>query len=250
MNSSQKMMKDCDKEILGLIPARGGSKSIPQKNIVPLNRHPLITYVINAGKRSEYINRIICSTDDQQISKICIDLGVEVMDRPKELAQDDTHVVDVMINVLRFLENKEGYIPWAVALLQPTSPFLLPEHIDQSVKLLSSSPGANSAQTVAAFPHNYHAYNQRVVEEGVVRFRFPEERALCYNKQTKPQFYIFGNLVITLTKALLQKKEIFALPSLPYEIPYSYALDVDGPKDLEFAEWYIQKGNVLLPALG
>lgn len=237
------------KEVLGLIPARGGSKSIPKKNIVPLNGHPLISYVINAGKRSECLGRIICSTDDREISEACRGLDVDVMSRPKELAQDHTHVVEVVIHLLKSLREKEGYKPWAVALLQPTSPFLLPEHIDQCVALLRDNLGANSAQTITEFPHNYHAYNQRVVQRGVVRFRFAEERARCYNKQTKPKFYVFGNLIVTRTEALLQDREIFAPPSLPCQIPFPYSLDIDGPEDLEVAEWYIKKAKVLLPEM-
>ena len=145
------------------------------------------------------------------------------------------------------LEKKEGRIPFAVALLQPTSPFLISEHIDECIELLRNSQNANSVQTITKFPHNYHAYNQRVVQEGMVKFKFPEERAKCYNKQTKPKFFIFGNLVVTKTIALLEKKEIFAEPSLALEIPFSHALDVDGPEDLELAEWYINKGKVFIP---
>jgi CMP-N,N'-diacetyllegionaminic acid synthase len=243
-------MKACEREVLGVIPARGGSKSIPKKNIVSLNGHPLIAYVINAGKRSKCLGRIICSTDDSDITEACSRLGVEVMGRPKELAQDDTHVVDVMIHLLESLNRKEGYKPWAVGLLQPTSPFLLPEHINQCVMLLRQNLGANSSQTIAELPHNYHAYNQRVVRDGIVRFRFAEERARCYNKQKKPKFYVFGNLIVTRTEALLRDRDIFAPPSLPYQIAFPYAVDIDGPEDLELAEWYIGKGKVLLPEMG
>lgn len=236
-------------EILGLIPARGGSKSIPLKNIVSLNGHPLIAYVITAARKCKSIQRIICSTDDEKIAGVCARLGIEVMDRPLELAQDNTPVVDVMIDVLQTLEKQEGYYPFAVALLQPTSPFVLPEHIDHCIRILTRNPDAASAQTITKFPHNYHAYNQRVVEEGVVRFRFPKERAVCYNKQTKPKFYVFGNLVITKREALLKKREVFANPSLAYEVPSHYGLDADGPDDIELAESYIIKRKVCLPEM-
>jgi len=237
------------KEILGIIPARGKSKSIPLKNIVLLNGYPLIAYVIKAGKKCKSIQRIICSTDDERIAEVCKNFGIEVISRPKKLAQDDTHIVDVIIDLIHTLKKNENYLPFAIALLQPTSPFVLPEHIDNCVELLKVNPDANSVQTITTLPHNYHAYNQRVVEKGIVRFRFAKERAICYNKQTKPKFYIFGNFVVTKTKALLEKKEVFAVPSLAYEIPPHYALDVDGLEELELAEWYIQKGKVYLPQM-
>jgi CMP-N-acetylneuraminic acid synthetase len=108
---------------------------------------------------------------------------------------------------------------------------------------------ANSIQTISTFPHNYHAYNQRIIEDGAVKFRFVEERARCYNKQSKPEFFVFGNLVVTRSQALHQMGEVFAQPSLPYKIPYRYALDVDGPEDLTLAEWSIRENRVVLPEM-
>ncbi|MCK5230250.1 MAG: acylneuraminate cytidylyltransferase family protein [Desulfobulbaceae bacterium] len=238
---------DDKKEILGLIPARGGSKSIPKKNIISLAGHPMLAYVANAAKKCRTVNRILCSTDDPEIADAARACCVEITDRPLRLARDDTHIIDVILDLLSTLKKGEGYEPFAVALLQPTSPFLLPEHIDQCCKLLLKNPDAASAQTIASFPHNFHAYNQRIVENGIVRFRFERERAVCYNKQTKPKFYVFGNFVVTRTSALLETGQVFARPSAAFEIPYTYALDVDGPEDLEFAEFYIEKQKILLP---
>lgn len=237
------------KEILGLIPARGGSKSIPKKNIVSLAGHPMLAYVANAAKKCKTVNRILCSTDDSEIADAARACGVEIADRPLRLAQDDTHIIDVILDLLETLKKDEGYEPFAVALLQPTSPFLLPKHIDQCCGLLFKNPDAASAQTIASFPHNFHAYNQRIVENGIVNFRFEKEREVCYNKQTKPEFYVFGNLVVTKRRALLETGRVFALPSAPFEIPHAYALDVDGPEDLELAEFYIEKQKVLLPEM-
>ena len=240
-------MQENSKDILGLIPARGGSKSIPLKNIVSLNGRPLITYVVAAAKRCLSLRRIICSTEDQRIERVCREYGVETMKRPPELARDETPITDVMIDLLQTLARAENYIPFAIALLQPTSPFVLPEHIDSSAKMLADNPRAGSVQTITKIPHNYHAYNQRIVVEDQVRFCFPEERARCYNKQTKPSFFKFGNLIITRTDALLKTGNVFAEPSLANEIPFQYALDLDGPDDLELADWYISVGKVMLP---
>ena len=126
-------------------------------------------------------------------------------------------------------------------------PFLLPAHIDECVSLLSNHIDSASIQTIGRIPHNFHAFNQRVVEDGYVRFRFQEERRVCYNKQKKPEFFMFGNLVITKTESLVKTMEVFAQPSLAYEIPHPYALDVDVPEDLELAEWYLGAKKVHLP---
>lgn len=241
-------MKDLSKEVLGFIPARGGSKTVPMKNIALLNGHPLVAYVINAGEKSKSIKRLICSTEDRAIAAVCSQLGSEVTNRPAALTGDNVNILDVLLDYLKTLEKKSS-LPFAIALLQPTSPFVLPEHIDNCVNVLKESHVAGSVQTISTIPHNYHAYNQRVVENGVVWFRFRNERAVCYNKQTKPPFYAFGNLVITKTKELIEKRDIFASPSLACQVPLPYALDVDGPEDFNVAEAYIRHGQVNLPEM-
>jgi CMP-N,N'-diacetyllegionaminic acid synthase len=246
-NNEEIIVSVSNSQILGLIPARGGSKSIPFKNIVMLEGYPLITYVIEAAKKSKSIHRIICSTDSTRIAKTASDLGVEMIDRPAEFAQDDTHVIEVIINVIETLMKNEGQVPFAVALLQPTSPFVLPEHIDMCVDLLKDNRSCSSVQTITKIPHNYHAYNQRILNEGQVSFRFQKERMRCYNKQTKPEYFAFGNLVITKTQSLLEKRDVFAAPSLAIEIQSPYALDLDGPEDLSLAEWYLQNKKVRFP---
>ena len=235
--------------VLGLIPARGGSKSIPRKNIVPLNGRPMIEYSARAGQKSKLIEQVLCSTDAPDIMDVCARLGVEVLPRPERLARDETHVIDVILDVLEVLDRERDLRPEYVALLQPTSPFVTPEQIDQAARLLLERPEAGSVQTISRPPHNFHAYNQRTFENGEVRFRFPEERAVCYNKQTKPVFYTFGNLVITRTRALREQHNVFALPSLGLEIPAPYALDVDGPDDLITAEWFMERKLVRLEHL-
>jgi CMP-N-acetylneuraminic acid synthetase len=241
-------MKVSKDSVWGIIPARGGSKSIPLKNMVELGGKPLISYVTNAARQSQSIQRLICSTEDSRIAGWCENNGVEVHPRPPALSQDDTNVVDVLIHLLEDIQEREGKVPEVIALLQATSPFLLPEHIDDCVAKLLANRRARSAQTVTDFPHNYHAFNQRVVQNGMVRFRFARQRRLAHNKQRKPKFYVFGNLLLIRSRALIQTHSAFPNPSLAHVIPWRYALDVDGPEDLEIAEWYLQDERVKLPA--
>lgn len=232
--------------VLGIIPARGGSKSIPMKNLVLLNGRPLISYVINAAKKCKDIDGIVCSTDHESIAEYCKKEGVGVIARPSELCGDDVAVVDVMKHVLNEYQREKGFMPDIVPLLQPTSPFLIPEHISTLVKLMKDNPIAQSAQTIARFPHNYHAYNQRRVEGNQVRFCFEEERRRCYNKQLKPTHYIFGNLVISRAMSILQGNNPFGDYSLYCEISPFYALDIDGPEDLDYAEYLFRTGEIVL----
>ena len=224
---------------IGLIPARGGSKSIPLKNLAPINGTPLIRFVINAGLRAPSLARVYCSTDHAEIARVCTEGGVEVIERPEELGQDDTPVTAVMLHVLETLARRTGRMPGMVALLQPTSPFLMPTHIDDCVAALRAHPEADSAQTITPVFHNAHAFNQRVVVDGKVQFRFLEERQAAYNKQRKPKHYTFGNFVVTRAQALLDGQDCFGNVSIPVEIPRAYALDVDTLEDLDYASYLV-----------
>lgn len=231
---------------IGLIPARGGSKSIPLKNLAPINGIPLIHFVMGAGLKASSLEQVYCSTDHAEIAKACSEGGVDVIERPEALGQDDTPVTEVMLHVLEALGQRTGRMPGMVALLQPTSPFLLPSHIDDCVAALRAHPDADSAQTITPVFHNAHAYNQRILNEGKVHFRFLEERRAAYNKQRKPKHYTFGNLVVTRARALLDGQDCFGNVSIPVEIQRAYALDVDTLEDLDYATFLVSSQRIEL----
>ncbi len=236
-------------ETWGLIPARGGSKSIPLKNLTAFAGRPLIDYVVLAARASGRAARLICSTDSPEIAARCRELGVERHDRSAALGRDETPVIEVITHLLRDLAGREGAVAEFVALLQPTSPFLLPAHLDAAVDALAADPAAGSAQTVVPCPHNHHAVNQRVIADGHVAFRFPAERAQAYNKQRKAPHYLFGNLLVFRAEAALAQQVPFAAPSLPVEIPFHHGFDLDGPDDVRLGEALLAAGLVALPHL-
>lgn len=233
----------------GLIPARGGSKSLPLKNIALFGGRPLIDYGILAAQAWQGFHRLICSTDSEEIAARVRQLGVEVHPRPTRLAQDATPVYEVVAHFLRDMQEQQGAVPELVALLQPTSPFLLPEHLDRCVQGLLRDQAAGSAQTIVPCPHNVHAFNQRIVVAGKVSFRFPEERRLAYNKQTKPPHYLFGNLVVFRSAAALAQGNLFAEPSLAVPIARPYDFDADEPGDFRLGGLMLAHGLVELPHL-
>ncbi len=234
-------------EIIGLIPARGGSKSIPLKNMAQLGGRPLLEYVIRAAKACPQVNTICCSTEHHGIAAFCAEQGVRVIDRPESMAQDDSPVVDVIRHVLQTWQEGTGSLPELVVLLQPTSPFLLPGHIADCIDLLRENQEADSAQTITAIAHNNHAFNQRIFEDQRVRFKFAEERKKAYNKQRKPKLYKFGNLVVCRATSILAGKDPFGDISLGVEIKPPYDIDVDGPGDLEYATYLLETGKAGLP---
>jgi CMP-N-acetylneuraminic acid synthetase len=232
-----------------LVPARGGSKSIPYKNLVPLAGSPLLDYGVRAVQASLACARIVGSTEDRKIAERFSALGVEVDPRPAELAGDDTPVADVAREWLLRSQSRGLSLPDIVVLVQPTSPFLLPEHVTALVGAMSRDEDANSGQTIVACPHNAHAWNQRVFEDGRTRFVYAAERRRGYNKQSKPPHYLFGNLVAARTRALLAGDGFFAEPSAAVEIRRPYDFDLDTHADIGLAEAILTAGLVRLPHL-
>ena len=123
------------KTFLAIIPARGGSKGLPRKNILPLLGKPLIGWTIEQAKKSKYLDRIIVSTEDEEIMVMSKSFGAEVLQRPKDLAQDNTPTSDVIIHVIETLE-KEGYKYDFIVLLEPTSPLRKDDDIDNAIKII------------------------------------------------------------------------------------------------------------------
>lgn len=137
------------KKVLAIIPARGGSKSIPKKNIYPILGKPVIFYTIEAAKRSKLIDRIIVSTDDKEIADIARGFGAEIpFLRPKELAEDNTPDLPVFQHALYWLKKNEDYQPDIVIHLWPTSPFRKNGDIDKAIKLFLENPSADSIRSV------------------------------------------------------------------------------------------------------
>lgn len=232
-----------------LIPARGGSKSIPLKNLVRLNGVPLIEYAIGAARRTQRVARIICSTDSDEIGGHCLAAGIEVDRRPAELAGDAVATVDVLLEFARRM-GAQGPLPEYLVLLEPTSPFVAPEDISACLARLDADPQADSAQTVTQVSSNSHAYNQRFHDTGGSHFLYPQERKVSVNKQAKPVFFIHGNARVMRVQSLLRTRSIFGARSLPVEIPKIRAMDVDGQEDLLLAEAIIASGLVKELKLG
>lgn len=133
-------------EVLAIIPARGGSKSIPRKNIKQILGKPMVYYSIEACQKSKYITRFVVSTEDAEIKEVCQSFGAEVIDRPMELAQDETKTAPVMLQVADVLE-KQGYKPDYIILIQPTSPFRTAKDIDEAFEYFLSNLDCDSCFT-------------------------------------------------------------------------------------------------------
>lgn len=235
------MGKDKDCKILALIPARGGSKGLPRKNVLPLLGKPLIGWTIQAVKESKGIDRIVVSTDDKEIAEVCGDMGVPVpFLRPKELAEDETPMVDVVLHVLEYLKSSENYSPDYVALFQPTSPLRTALDINRAVKLLFSSNRADSV--ISLVEASEKPYWMRILsKEGFVK-HFMEHAYKDFRRQDLPPVYIVnGAIYICKTTVLLEKRTFSPEKTVGYLMPKSRSVDIDDSDDFKIVEMILSE---------
>ena len=141
--------------VIGIIPARGGSKGVPGKNIREFGGFPMIAYSVLASKLSKNIERTIVSTDSKEIADIASYYGAEVpFLRPSELAADDSKDIDFFIHAINWFKENEGYIPEYWVQLRPTTPLREPELIEDSISLIQDHPDATSLVSIHEFPEN------------------------------------------------------------------------------------------------
>ena len=226
--------------ILGLIPARGGSKAIPHKNIAPLAGKPLLAYTCEAALGSQYLTRVLLNTDDPEIAAVGRSCGVEVpFMRPAHLAADDTSMLPVLQHTLDWLETEGDFHVDVLVLLQPTSPLRRAEHIDAAVELLLSE-GADTVVSVVAVPHHFNPVSvMQRDEQGYLIPYLPGEMIL--RRQDKPRVYARnGPAVLAIRRATIEQGQLYGDRTLPYEMDSIASVDIDSPEDLAFAEFLLK----------
>jgi len=241
--------------VLALIPARGGSKSIPRKNIRPFAGHPLIAYSIAAGLAAETVTRVVVSTDDDEIAVIARRYGAETpFLRPAELSQDNTPDLPVFQHALRWLAEHAGYHPDIVVQLRPTSPFRRVRHIDEAVNILVKRPEADSARTVC-IPFQNPFKMWRIGPDGFMQPLGAELSTLHepYNqpRQVLPDVYWqTGYVDAAWASTILTKDSMTGERILPLVIDPSEWIDIDSPDDWRRAERLLEGGEITFEELG
>ena len=235
-------------EVLAIIPARGGSKGIPRKNIRNFAGHPLIAYSIEAGLQARTVTRVIVSTDDEEIAEVARRYGAETpFIRPSEFAQDRTLDLPVFQHALEWLEQNEGYRPEVVVQLRPTSPVRPPSLVDEAVCLLLEHPEVHSVRGVVPAGQNPHKMwcidaqtgrmNPLLRVEGV---------AEPYNapRQVLPSVYWQTGHVDAIRPEAIRRGTMSGEVILPVLIDPSYTVDIDGPKDWVRSEWLVWQSGL------
>jgi CMP-N,N'-diacetyllegionaminic acid synthase len=219
---------------LGVVPARGGSKGIPRKNIKLLRGKPLIAYTLEAARASG-LARTVVSTDDEEIASVARGLGAEALMRPAGLAEDTTPTLPVLQDVVARL-GAAGDRFDAVMTLQPTSPFRTAAHIDAALAAFAADPAADSLVSVVQVPHNMTPPSlMRLSPEGYLEDFLPAgEKPL--RRQEKPVLFARNGAAIYLTRTACLERFIFGGRLLPFPMSKRDSLDIDDLEDWEMAE--------------
>ena len=223
--------------ILAIVPARGGSKGIPGKNMVDLNGKPLMQYTFDAAKESKYIDRILLSTDDEKFAEFGRSQGIEVEMRPEELATDTAVMKDVINYHLDRLAEK-GYTPDIFILLQPTSPLRTVQHIDDALKLLIEDETADAIVSVMDMPHQYLPMKiMKMDDSGALKF-YQEDGEKYTTRQALPHLYARNGAAIYAVYTDVYRKtgSLYGTRCLPYVMEEEDSVDIDKPFDLFLAD--------------
>ena len=227
--------------IIAIIPARGGSKSIPRKNIKLLAGKPLIVYTIETALKCKLLDRVIVSTDDEEIAAISKKHGAEVpFIRPRELALDTTPMLPVLQHAVSYLEQNEKLHIDIVVLLQPTAPFREASDIENCIEKLKNEK-ADSVVTVCEVEHNPYFVMMKFQDDNLVPLLKTEKPVTT--RQDAPKVYRLNGAVYAVRRdVLMNENKILTDNTKAVIMPQERSIDLDRPLDFEFAEFLLKKG--------
>ncbi len=228
-----------NKKILSLIPARGGSKGIKDKNIVNLNGKPLIAYTIEAAQRSIYIDEVIVSTDSEEIKRISMEYGADVpFIRPSDLSTDTATTLDVVLHAIDFVKQRQDDFNTLI-LLQPTSPLRTYMDIDMAIKKHFLH---NELDLVSVSEVNDNPILIRTVVDDEYVVPLLDKNSTC-RRQNMPKYYRVNGCIYINKIEEINSKTSFNDNKLAYIMPKNCAVDIDEMVDLRIAEYYLKKLN-------
>ena len=234
-------------KILGIIPARGGSKGIPRKNIALLCGKPLIAYTIETASMSKMLDATIISTDDTEIAGIAREYGGDApFLRPPELARDESPDIDFLKHAQEWVENNRGWHPEILVILQPTLPFRRAEDVDSTLRFMIEQ-NCDSVRTLA-LPTHITPFKMWFLDDPetgkmspVLKTDFYDELLTDVPRQKLRPAYWQPGVVIATRPKFVKQGRVFGPDLRGYVIDIKNALDIDEPEDLEYAEYLMKK---------
>jgi CMP-N,N'-diacetyllegionaminic acid synthase len=221
--------------VLAVVPARGGSRGVPRKNIRSLGAHPLLAYTVAAGRASDRVTDLVVSTEDPEIGEVARSYGAEVIERPTELATDEAPTAPVIQHAMALVEASTGRTYDYVLTLQPTTPFRRGWDIDAAVDLLERAPNPDSS--VTSVVRIFDAHPERVK-------RLEGDRLLPYivgddrptRRQDLPPAYLRNGAIYLAHRRTVTGGSVWGNPEIAYEMPPERSVNIDEPLDFLLAE--------------
>jgi CMP-N-acetylneuraminic acid synthetase len=227
-------------QVLGLITARGGSKGIPGKNVRPLAGKPLIAWTIDAARQSG-LDRVIVSTDDQEIAQVARRYGAEVpFRRPESLARDDSPHIAAVHHAMDWLRAEERYLPDYVMTLQPTSPLRSADEIDGAIELVRARSAVAVVSVYELHPHPYWA--KQIGADGTLANYFPDTPPDLRRQSLVPAYALNGAIYLNQRSQLERLPAMTPPGAVPFVMPAWKSLDIDTLWEFELAERILTHG--------
>jgi CMP-N-acetylneuraminic acid synthetase len=229
-----------NKKILAIIPARGGSKRLAHKNILPLADKPLIAYTIEAAKNSRYIDRVILSSDDDAIIKVAKEYGCDVpFIRPQELAKDESRSIDVVIHAINTLKEQYDY----VILLQPTSPLRTTQDIDVAIELCRDK---NAVSIIGVCEMEHSPLWSNTLDKTMNMENFLDDKYNNTRSQDLPIYYrINGAFYMSTVSSILQNETFFVKKDIYASLmSQENSVDIDVSLDFIIAQSILKERNI------
>ena len=228
---------------LAIIPARFGSKGLPRKNVSLIGGKPMIQYSIEAALQSKYFGDLVVSTDDMEVKKISSELGVpKIFHRGSRLSQDDTSMVEVVVDVLEKYKEKKGEFPETFVLLQPTSPLRTSIDIDNSYEILKKRKSKSLISVSLMHEHPYECLIEQ--KKGWTYLETPKEKFYRRQDYSNNYFFINGAIYMLNTSFFLENKSfIIEGKSVLYKMPKNKSIDIDNKSDLDIVKLFIENNN-------
>lgn len=220
--------------VLAIVPARGGSKSIPGKNLAPLDGKPLIAHTIDVARSVPEIDRVVVSTDSPEIAAAAGRYGAEApFLRPAELAGDETPGIDPLIHAAQWLAENEGYCPDYVLCLQPTSPLRSAEDIGKALRVAVER---DAEAVVSVVPVQHHPYwTRRIEPDGRLIDFFPDAPEVVRRQDLPAAYALNGAIYLIRFDVLMQRRTWQTQRTYAVIMPPERSVDIDTPLDLDLA---------------
>jgi CMP-N,N'-diacetyllegionaminic acid synthase len=226
--------------MLAIIPARGGSKGLPGKNIKLLDGLPLICHSIKTALKSNLIDRVIVSTEDNEIAAIAKNCGAEVpFMRPTNLASDTSMAMDAYFHVLDFIAKENSKPIQSFVALLPTVPLRSSEDIDSAIKIFNDK-NANSVISVVEAQIPLH-WNMRITKEGMLENYLPEFNAMKNRQEFEKTYVPNGAIYVFRSEILRSTRQYYTEKTFPYIMPRNRSVDIDNLLDFEWVEYLLEK---------